>query len=440
MKRTKMITATSLILASALVGCTIPGNSNSTTLPINVNNPLKQNNANNLGAQAEKLTITEEPTEEEMRALSGAAIDVFYNTIAQGEEGENILLSPASLTFALAMTENGARGQTLDEMEKYVNGDISIEDLNVLLYNLSSKLEDSKGVDWSVANSIWLNDDGETVYSKDFINKAVSYYNAEVLSETFKEETIKEVNDWISDHTKGRIDNVLQQLDPSARVILVNAICFDGEWEEKYEEDRIYENRKFYNSDGTTSDVTMLGSNENRYFELGEGVGFIKPYKGGEFSFVGILPNEGVSTEEYIKGLNESGADFSEAIRNAQNQEVIVTMPEFKADTYKSMIEIYQQMGMVTPFSETDADLSGMFEGAENDCTWISQILHKTYIEVDRKGTKAAAATVVVVDKCTAVMPEATTPVITLDRPFVYAIVDNETGVPIFIGVENNMK
>ena len=236
MKKTKMITATSLILASALVGCTIPGNSNSTTLPINVNNPLKQNNANNLGAQAEKLTITEEPTEEEMRALSGAAIDVFYNTIAQGEEGENILLSPASLTFALAMTENGARGQTLDEMEKYVNGDISIEDLNVLLYNLSSKLEDSKGVDWSVANSIWLNDDGETVYSKDFINKAVSYYNAEVLSETFKEETIKEVNDWISDHTKGRIDNVLQQLDPSARVILVNAICFDGEWEEKYEE------------------------------------------------------------------------------------------------------------------------------------------------------------------------------------------------------------
>ncbi|MBO4776048.1 MAG: hypothetical protein J5515_05480 [Lachnospiraceae bacterium] len=197
---------------------------------------------------------------------------------------------------------------------------------------------------------------------------------------------------------------------------------------------------KFNNSDGTQSDVTLLHSTEGRYFELGEGTGFIKPYKGGQYAFVGILPDEGVTPEEYVEGLVNGNEDFSEAVRNAEYGDVEVYLPEFDADYDKLMNDIYKDMGMDLPFDEDKAEFKGFFTDDETSDVWIGKVLHKTHIEVDRKGTKAAAVTVIEVDKCMALPVFDDPVVIRLDRPFVYAIVDTETGTPIFLGCQNSIK
>ena len=205
--------------------------------------------------------------------------------------------------------------------------------------------------------------------------------------------------------------------------------------------DNRFKRGEFTNADRSTSNCTMLSSTEDRYFTLGEGTGFIKPYKGGEYSFVGILPEEGVSPEEYIKDLVKNNEDFSKAVREAEYGEVYVTMPEFTTDYgNEGMVDVYKNMGMNLPFDQDKADLKGIFTNDSNSKVWIDKIIHKTHIEVDREGTRAAAVTAVEVDTCAAVMPVAEPVVITLDRPFVYAIVDNETGIPVFLGCMNNMQ
>ena len=145
--------------------------------------------------------------------------------------------------------------------------------------------------------------------------------------------------------------------------------------------------------------------------------------------------------EEYIKDLVKNNEDFSKAVREAEYGEVYVTMPEFTTDYgNEGMVDVYKNMGMNLPFDQDKADLKGIFTNDSNSKVWIDKIIHKTHIEVDREGTRAAAVTAVEVDKCMAIAPAADPVIINLDRPFVYAIVDNETGIPVFLGCMNNMQ
>ena len=341
----------------------------------------------------------------------------------------------------MAITENGANGDTLEQMEKYVNGGISIEDMNALLNYTSYKLNNAEEVEWGVANSLWFNDNGDCEIENEFLKKAIEYYDAEVYKKAFDASTANEINKWVYNKTNKMIDEVIRDFSPDAMMFIVNAIAFEGEWAEEYEKSQVLENREFTNADRSTSNCTMLSSTEDRYFTLGEGTGFIKPYKGGEYSFVGILPEEGVSPEEYIKDLVKNNEDFSKAVREAEYGEVYVTMPEFTTDYgNEGMVDVYKNMGMNLPFDQDKADLKGIFTNDSNSKVWIDKIIHKTHIEVDREGTRAAAVTAVEADTCAAVMPVAEPVVITLDRPFVYAIVDNETGIPVFLGCMNNMQ
>ncbi len=383
-----------------------------------------------------------EPTEAEEKALSNASVKVFLETIKKESDEKNVLLSPTSLMFALGMTENGANGQTLEEMENTMNGGISIEELNRILSYTANHLESSEDVEWNVADSIWVRDEEGLKLNQDFLNKVVSYYCAEIWKAPFDQSTVDDINNWVNNNTKGMIPEILDQIPADAVMYLVNAIAFEGEWEEQYSEDDIYENEIFHNADGSTTTVTMLRSEENRYFELAGGEGFIKTYKGGEYAFVGILPEEGMTTKEYINKLAENGEDFSKAIREAEFEEVIVNMPEFTNDYEKEMSSVFAEAGMPSAFHPETADFTNMFAPDENGYVYepyIGRILHKTHIEVDREGTKAAAVTVVEM-KCEAVMEMEEPLRITLDRPFVYAIVDTTTGLPIFLGCQNTME
>ena len=381
--------------------------------------------------------------EEWINSLSTSSMNLFQEILEEQGEGRNIMISPTSIMMAFGMLENGASGETLSEIENVINGGIGVQQMNPLMYSMAERFESSEDVRWNVANSVWLRDNGMYEIVPEFAQAARSYYNADIWTAAFDENTVNDINAWADEQTYGMIKEIIEGIDPETYMYLINAVAFEGEWENEYEESQIVENYDFHNYNGTVSQVTMLSSVEDKYIELGNGIGFVRPYKGGEYSFVGILPEEGTSVEEYIASLAESGADFAQAFRNAKgyDSDIIVKFPEFKNEYELEMSKILQDMGMEVPFDCERADFSGLIT-AVNDPgypTYIGSVLHKTFIEVNREGTRAAAVTAIELD-CAGCEPMYVPPmIITLDRPFVYAVVDNETGLPVFLGTVSSL-
>ena len=433
---------------SMLAGCTTSGSSpilEEIKLPNN-GSPAKISNESVLLSKDVQTLMIEKTelsdiSDEQRACLSNASI-ALLNRISKDDKG-NVLISPYSINTALGMTELGAGNETLKQMEETVNGGLSRSEFETIMYRLREETVLEDQVKWNTANSLWLKDDGRWALRDEFLTETVSYYDPEIYKAPFNDQTLKDINSWVSNETDKKITQILDKIDPRAVLYLVNATAFEAEWETMYEEDDIFDGRTFTNADNSSSEVTMLTSTENRYFTLGKGEGFIKPYKGGRFAYVAILPEEGMGTDEYLEDLAASKEDFSKAVREADYESVIVHLPEYSMDYDVKLHEVYKNMGMDIPFDENKADFHDMITSTAGEPynVWIGRILHKTHIEVDRKGTKAAAATVVEMNiKCQSIEVVEEPKIIVLDRPFVYAIVETETGIPFFIGCQNTMS
>ena len=378
------------------------------------------------------------PEEAYVSKLSTASMDLFAQILADEGKNSNVLISPLSIMMALGMTENGAANNTLAQMEQYVNGGIDVETMNAVMAFYKNKMNASEAVSWNVANSLWIKDNGQILPKEKFLVNTASYYGAEAYKAPFSEQTLKEINAWVNKNTNEMIPEILDEINPNSFMYLVNAIAFEGQWEEQFSDNAVREDMDFTNADGSVSKVTMLQHGEDCYFELEGGIGFVKPYAGGEYSFVGILPKEGESTAEYIAKIAKNKDDFAAAVKNPKTGDVVIRLPEFTNDYGTDLKNAYSKLGMNEPFSN-GADFTNMLENGGSEA-YIGKIIHKTHIEVDRKGTKAAAATIVDMRVKGAIMMPDEVIYIYLDKPFVYAIVDNETGLPVFIGCQNSMK
>lgn len=208
---------------------------------------------------------------------------------------------------------------------------------------------------------------------------------------------------------------------------LINTVLFDAEWQNVYFENQIRDGF-FTTADGKRRNVTMMHSEETNFIDDGKATGFIKPYKDG-YSFAALLPNEGVSLDSYLDSM--TGAGFLAAVNGAKKETVIATMPKFEYGYKTTMNDILKSLGMTMPFDRKKADFSDLAVSSGN--IYINRVIHQTYISVGEKGTRAGAATIVQMDSESAGYVE-NYHTVTLDRPFVYAIIDNATGLPIFIG------
>ena len=408
------------------------------------NTVSEEHGLENITADAEviKVSYSGEVSDEWISSLSSASTDLFAQTIAEEGDGKNILISPTSMMMAFGMLENGAKGETLSQIENSIGGGVSCEDMNEIMYALSEHLSDAEEVSWNVANSVWFKDGCGWEVLPEFASAAKSYYGADIWRAPFDDTTVGDINSWVKDQTHDMIPEIIDHIPDEAKMYLINALAFEGEWQNEYEEDRISEDRSFTNYDGSKGNVTYLCSNEDLYFELGGGLGFVRPYKGGEFSFVGILPEEGVGVEDYVRQIAADSADFAGAVRNAKTYggDIRVMIPEFSMDYDASMKQVLTDLGMEVPFDKTSSDLTGLMRSnADGYQVWIDDVLHRTHIEVDRMGTRAAAVTAIAVLGCDAVAEYEEPIDIFLTRPFVYAIVDNETGLPVFIGCVNSL-
>ena len=227
------------------------------------------------------------------------------------------------------------------------------------------------------------------------------------------------------------IPKIIENADRDAVMMLINAVAFDAKWETPYKRSDI-EKLEFNSYSGKSKKTEFMCSTESVYLSDSDAVGFMKPYKNGRFAFAALLPDEDVSIDDYIASL--SGEKLMKIFSSAKkNEEVDVKMPKFKAEYSTQLIDTLKKMGIEDAFDRKSADFSSLID--KNDGAYIGTVMHKTFIEVDQEGTRAAAATLVGISKMS--MP-AINPVC-LNRPFVYMIVDTETNLPLFIGVQTEI-
>lgn len=350
----------------------------------------------------------------------------LFRATARGEE--NALVSPLSVMLALAMTANGAKGETKAQMEALLGGGMDIEDLNGYLYTYMKSLPSSEKAKLALANSVWFRDTESLDVRAAFLQKNADYYSADVYKAPFDKKTCDDINRWIEENTDGMIKKMLDGIDEEAVMYLINTVLFDAEWQNVYFENQIRDGF-FTTADGKRRNVTMMHSEETNFIDDGKATGFIKPYMDG-YSFVALLPNEGVSLDSYLDSM--TGAGFLAAVKGAKKETVIATMPKFEYGYKTTMNDILKSLGMTMPFDRKKADFSDLAVSSDGNI-YINRVIHQTYISVGEKGTRAGAATIVEMG-CESAPYKVDYHTVTLDRPFVYAIIDNATGLPIFIG------
>lgn len=366
-------------------------------------------------------------------AQADFAVKLFQNSL--GKKGQNTLVSPTSVMYALAMTANGAKGKTLKEMEKVLGNGMSIDKLNKYLGYGMKKLPKSKELSVNIANSIWYDGgNGRVKVRRDFLQKNVNFYKADVFDTPFNNSTVKDINSWVNKNTDGMVKKIVNKFDKDTVMCLINAITFDGKWAVQYDDNDVSKG-KFTAYDGTKNKVKMMNGTEYTYIKDDNAKGFMKPYKGGQYSFAALLPDKNVNIYKYIKSL--TGSKLSKILSKSSNEMVITQMPKFKYDYSVTMKKSLNKMGIVTAFHDVNANFKKLAKFNPINNVYINNVVHKTHIQVDKAGTKAAAATAVIVDAACAVMPEPK--VVKLNRPFIYMIVDNRTNLPVFIGCVANL-
>lgn len=350
-------------------------------------------------------------------------------------QGENVLVSPESVMLALGLAANGAAGDTLAQFETLFGG--SIGDINDGLAVLISQAKESESAEFDIANSIWVREGGMITLEPTYAELCKRRLDAESFLAPFDAKTLKALNGWVSDKTKGMIPSIKDAFEEDEVAVLINCIAFEAMWNDPYLEYSIDENGVFRNAKGGEEKCVMLSSTENVYLEDDSFTGFMKFYDGGRYAFAALLPKEGKALTECVEGLD---GEALEALLSGMNYgyEVHAKIPEFKFDFGGSIAKEIAAMGLDKAF-HTDADFSAMAKTSTGQL-FIGDIIHKTHIEVNRYGTKAAAATEIEMKCGAALIEDDKIKTVTLDRPFVMAIVDTRTSLPVFIGAVNSTE
>ncbi len=378
------------------------------------------------GVRARKVTA-EPDMDRDSRAVADFGVRLLQHC---AQPGENTLVSPLSVLSALAMTANGAEGETLAQMEAVLG--LPAEELNCFFYSFRKQLDDKDDNTLCLANGIWFNEDPSLTVEEAFLQTNADCYGAELRRAPFDGTALEDINGWVREATKGMIDQALDQIPPEAVMYLVNALSFDGEWEDPYQSYQVSDG-VFTTEDGQTQQADFLCSSESLYLEDGQATGFLKYYAGREYAFAALLPREGVTVEDYVNSL--TGENLYELLVAPEETIVETVLPKFETSWALELSEALRAMGMTDAFDVSAADFSRLGSSQQGNI-FLSRVLHKTVISVTETGTRAGAAAVV--EAAAGAAPDPKT--VRLDRPFVYLLMDCETGIPLFIGTMMNLN
>jgi len=388
--------------------------------------------------QSDKQRVTSPDVNEADRRTLADGNSTFAFDLYQAlrEEDGNLFYSPYSISLALVMTYAGARGETAQQMVDTLHFVLYQDSLHPAFNSLDIELsqrgkgtkgKDEEGFRLNIVNAIW----GQKGYKflSDFLDVLAENYGAGLRSLDFAsspEESRVTINNWVSEQTEGRIQDLIPQglIDITTTLVLTNAIYFNAAWQYPFSED-MTDDGLFYLKNGDQVTVPMMKQTETFGYGEDEAYQVVEmPYDGRELSMLILLPRSG-EFEAF-----ESSLDYRliEVItKGLEYRRVSLTMPKFEFDSEFSLKETLSAMGMPIAFSG-DADFSGITGNRE---LWIADVIHKAFISLDEEGTEAAAATAVVMPR----LSISEEPVeFNVDRPFIFLIRDIETGTILFIG------
>lgn len=352
----------------------------------------------------------------------------------RSEDG-NLILSPFSISLALAMTYSGARGETEAQMADMLNFpaqdkthpafntlDLMLEDTDIVLD------KEQEPMQLSIVNSVWA--EQTFTFLPDFLDTLSANYGAGIHLLDFAnnpDPSRKTINEWVSGETKDKINDLLPEnsITTDTRMVLVNAIYFKADWLSPFDANDTYDGT-FKLLDGSEVSVPMMGQRMNIPYFVGDGYAAAElPYAGGSAVMTLLVPDEG-RFEEIESQLNNEM--FDEMLSSLVQADVTLRMPKFEYESSFMLSDALAGLGMPLAFDPDSSDFSGM---TDQQALYIGNVIHKAFVAVDEKGTEAAAATAVIMEGASAIMPEN---MLVIDRPFMYFIRDAETGQILFIG------
>jgi len=355
----------------------------------------------------------------------------LYGILATGDG--NLVFSPDSIMTALAMTYAGARGVTAEEMAAVLHVDLDDPAFNAALNVLDQTLESRNfkegddRVQLSIANSLWGQED--TTFEQPFLDTLAEYYGAGMRLVDFKtafEKARVEINDWVASQTNDKLTDLIPEgaLDDLTRLVLVNAVYLDATWAQRFDPNDTYDGH-FTTLAGADVTVPLMSQTTSFPYSSGDGWQAVQlPYSGSGLAMLLIVPDDG--------RFGDIDAQLSQvmddAVAGLTSTPIAVTMPKFTFRTQASLVGALTNLGMPTAFDPDNADFSGM---TQQERLYIGDVIHEAYIAVDEEGTEAAAATAVIMRAESMPVSNVT---LRIDRPFVFALRDTETGALLFFG------
>lgn len=376
------------------------------------------------------------PTEKSAKVIAADnqfGFEIFQKINASLDEPKNTMISPMSVSLALAMLYNGADGNTKKQMEDMLHkSGLTPNDINQSYKELVAALSshDPK-VELAISNAIFYRNSFSV--KNEFITTNQNYYQAEVSGLDFSKttETLNRVNGWVSTQTKGKIDKIIEKVNPEDIMYILNAIYFNGEWQYRFDPKETTD-MSFTKEDQSVIQVPTMSienpfkSYSHQSFQMLE-----MPYGSGKYSMLIFLPEPGKRTDDVISLM--SAENVNDWLLKMTEQKKKVYLPKFEFKFDDSLVDEMKVLGMTDAFSEAKANLSGISDAAK---LVVSEVMHKSYIKVDERGTEAAAVTGITVG-VTSVGPDTS---FRVDHPFVFAIREKDTKAILFIGKVMNPK
>lgn len=346
------------------------------------------------------------------------------------------LVSPFSAATALSMAANGAEGDTLAQFQEVLGGGADIDELNAAWARLSGDYHALGGsTQLTIANSLWEHFQGR-IY-EEFASKCQGGYGAQLYSADLSDlRIVDDINGWVSQNTNKMIPQIITEpFGQDTELLLINALYLKNKWAKEFDPQST-RRMDFHYPGGITGQDYLQHFNTELSYIQGEGAqGVVLPYDDGRLAFFALLPDllypDSVSLGDWFNTLE--GNDLSQLINSREDALFLrFAMPKFTAKWRGDLSEALSGMGLADAFVPETADFSKM--GSNPDGYYIDQVVHAAKIEVNEKGTEAAAATVVSLPPASSAEPPREGITLVLDRPFLYGIIDLQTGVPLFLG------
>ncbi len=354
----------------------------------------------------------------------------LFKELWKTEQNQNIFTSPFSVSTALTMTLNGASGETEKAMTDTLQlQNIGNDAINNSFSQLLTQLQTSDPkVTLTIANSLWANQDFQ--FKQDFLQRNENYFEAEVSTLDFLDpNTLNTINQWVNTNTNGKIPEILEEIESNAVLFLINAIYFKGVWQTEFDPAKTQDG-DFYLTDGSTKQVPMMNRQGMFPIYYGDNVAAINlPYGEGRMGMYIFLPSQKSNLNDFIGALN--AADWENWMTQFREQDISIRIPKFKIEYgTKELNDALTSLGMGVAFDEDRADFSRMATLEKPSANlYIDKVAHKTFIEVNEEGSEAAAATSVTIGVKS--LPR----MFIVNKPFFFAIRDNQTQTVLFMGV-----